>query len=305
MCSLRLATVAALPALLALAGVARANGHLKSHEHTTERAGLNISIYEKWLPGEEQKWRQNGKVVLLVHGATWSSHCTFDPVENYSLMDTLAEQGWDVWAVDLHGYGKSGKTERDWTESPSASEDIDAAVDYISALRWVQQVHVLGYQWGAQPAGIFAMKKPKKIGKLILFGMRYNSTEPHKDPTEQYRSNSGKEMLRPDDGDLDPEFVHRRGPMCIKSDPKSPNGALRDLARQSFVDPAQVKAPTLMIQGQKDGDDALLQDRIDFFKQLASHTKAFSILGGLGKYANFEKKRSRFEAAVLNFLEQP
>ena len=51
----------------------------------------------------------------------------------------------------------------------------------------------------------------------------------------------------------------------------------------------------------KDG----FQDRIDFYKSLASKTKSFIILSGLGKYATYERNRGRFESALLAFLEQP
>jgi pimeloyl-ACP methyl ester carboxylesterase len=267
---------------------------------------VKIAIFEKWSPSEETKFRGNGKVILLVHGATWSSKCTFDPLPGYSLMDTLADAGFDVFALDLHGYGKSGKTDRDMTESPSAAEDIDAAVDYIRAFRWVEKVHVLGYQWGAQPAGIFAMKHPKKVGKLVLFGMRHSTTERSGEPNGPFRLNGTQNaMLKPDDGDLDPEFVRRRAQVCLAEDPQSPNGALRDLARQSFVDPVKVTAPTLLVMGDRGETTELIQDRLDFYKSLTAKNKWFVMLPGLGKYAPVERGRARFESALLSFLDQP
>src|SRR5687767_7710741 len=99
-----------LALLFCLLGTVAHAGGLKSRQHTAERAGVHLALHEKWRPGEEGKWKKNGKVVLLVHGGTWSSKCTFDPLASYSLMDALAEQGFDVWAVDLHGYGASGST---------------------------------------------------------------------------------------------------------------------------------------------------------------------------------------------------
>jgi pimeloyl-ACP methyl ester carboxylesterase len=301
-----LAVVAAALALAPAAARATNKAPLKSHEHEVERAGMKLALYEKWAPGEEGRWRQNDKIVILVHGATWSSKCTFDPVEGYSLMDALADAGWDVFALDLHGYGKSGHNERDITESPSAADDIDAAADYIRALRWVEKVHVLGYQWGAQPAGIFAMKHPNKVAKLVLFGMRYQASDKIADPTTSFRQNSmANAMLKPEDGDLEPDFVRRRAQVCVKTDPRSPNGALRDLARPSFVDPAKVKAPTLMLMGDHDAEPEVLQDRLDFFQKLAAKTREFLVLAGLGKYATFERGRARLEQAVISFLEQP
>src|SRR2546430_2119450 len=108
----RLALVAALACSPALRTAAAApHEGLKSRELETERNNLRIALYEKWRPADEKAWKKNGKVILLVHGATWSSRCTFDAVEDYSLMDSLAEQGYDVWALDLHGYGRSSRSD--------------------------------------------------------------------------------------------------------------------------------------------------------------------------------------------------
>jgi pimeloyl-ACP methyl ester carboxylesterase len=295
-------------ALAALFSVAARAEHkqvqVKSHEHTTERAGLSIAIFEKWVAGNENNWRANDKVVLLVHGATWSSRCTFDPTPDYSLMDALAAAGWDVFALDLHGYGKSAKTDRDWTESPSAAEDVDAAVDYIRAFRWVEKVHVFGYQWGAQPAGIFAMKHPNKVAKLALFGLRSQPDPKVTEPTSPVRLNGmGNAMMKPDDGDLDPEFVRKRAQACLEVDHQSPSGALRDLTRQSYVEPAKLRVPTLLIMGDRDAEPALMQDRLDFFSKLGAHARWFVVVPGLGKYAPIERKHERFENALLGFLE--
>ena len=242
----RLSLALALAVGLVAAKASAEGKALKSHEHVTERAGVKIALYEKWAPGEEAKWRQNGKVVLLVHGATWSGRCTFDPAPGYSMMDAFAEAGYDVFAIDLHGYGKSGKTDRDNTGAASAALDLDAAVDYIRAYRWVEKVHVFGYQWGAQSAALFASTKPNKVGKLILFGMRFNLVERKALPEGPFRLNGmSNAMMKPDDGDLDPEFVRKRASVCLAADPQSPNGALADLTRASPVDPTKIRNSTL------------------------------------------------------------
>jgi pimeloyl-ACP methyl ester carboxylesterase len=46
--------------------------------------------------------------VLMVHGTTQSTVTSFDiQLENYSWMDHLARAGFDVFAMDLTGYGLS------------------------------------------------------------------------------------------------------------------------------------------------------------------------------------------------------
>jgi hypothetical protein len=111
-------------------------------------------------------------------------------------------------------------------------------------------------------------------------------------------------MLNVDEGDIDGELLARRASLCMQYDPKSPNGARRDLIAPSAVDPASLRVPTMLIQGEKDLDAATLKDRLDFFQGLAAKTREFIVLGGLGKYATFERGRARFEQALIHFLEQ-
>ena len=48
--------------------------------------------------------------VLFVHGATYGSTYTFDyQISGQSWMDHLAAQGFDVWCLDLLGYGLSDR----------------------------------------------------------------------------------------------------------------------------------------------------------------------------------------------------
>ena len=48
------------------------------------------------------------RTVLFVHGATYPSETSFDlPIGGASWMDQIASRGFDVYLVDLPGYGKS------------------------------------------------------------------------------------------------------------------------------------------------------------------------------------------------------
>src|SRR5580704_8589175 len=91
---------------------------IRGEAHYVMRDGLRIYLWEKHKAGLEGTYATSGKVALLVHGGTWSGRPLFDlQIRDYSLMDFLAENGYDVWAIDLHGYGRSDKTDKDWTDS--------------------------------------------------------------------------------------------------------------------------------------------------------------------------------------------
>jgi len=281
---------------------------IKTRELMAEREGLKLKLYEKWRVGSEDQWKQNGKVILLVHGATWASRCTFDPDPDhgYSMMEMLADAGYDVFAVDLHGYGHSDRSDVDWTDSQSAAKDVEAAVEFIRALRWVERVHLFGYQWGAQPTALFASQKPHKVGRLALLGMRYRLVDKAASVPPGPLRTLGQQasLLKPEDGDLDPEFVRRRAQVCRQESASAPNGALLDLTKPSPVEPAKLKVPTLVLQGERDGSTESVQDRLQFFQQLATPGKWFTFMPGVGKYAPIERTRTKFDQTLLSFLDQ-
>ncbi|MFO0655754.1 MAG: alpha/beta hydrolase [Polyangia bacterium] len=182
---------------------------IKTRELMAEREGLKLKLYEKWRVGNEDNWKQNGKVILLVHGATWASRCTFDPDPDhgYSMMEMLADAGYDVFAVDLHGYGRSERSDIDWTDAQGVRQRMSSTVKRLFVpTRWVEQVLVpFGYQWGAQPAALFS-QKPLQGGRLA--GMRYRLTDKAGERAAGASAHARSASVAfEQSGDLDPEFA--------------------------------------------------------------------------------------------------
>ena len=64
------------------------------------------------------------RTVLFVHGATYPAHTTFDlPIEGCSWMDHIAARGYDVYLLDLRGYGKSTRP-TEMAQNPDANPPI-------------------------------------------------------------------------------------------------------------------------------------------------------------------------------------
>jgi pimeloyl-ACP methyl ester carboxylesterase len=145
------------------------------------------------------------RVALFVHGAGTPAEVAFDvPYQDYSWMAYLAAAGFDVFSVDMTGYGRSTRpnvmndpcnlsenAQRDLgigiargrcppsqvgaaTTIESDWADIDRAVDYIRELRGVDRVHLLGWSLGGPRAGGYAARHPDKVGRLVLLAPAYS-----------------------------------------------------------------------------------------------------------------------------------
>ncbi len=81
-------------------------------------AGEQVRLYvrERILLDAPADLPGSGRVVLFVHGGTQPSAYGFDlPFGDYSWMAYLARAGFDVFAMDMTGYG--------WSTRPAQMED--------------------------------------------------------------------------------------------------------------------------------------------------------------------------------------
>ena len=224
-------------------------------------------------------------------------------------MDFLARNGYDVWAIDIHGYGQSDRTIKDWSDTASAALDLDSAVEYICRLRGVSQVNMLGWSWGTQIAGIYAAAHPERIAKLILFGNVWKGLPEWRDmpaPEEQYRTN-GEDDAREDfiPGQFEADVVEAYAREALKTDPKSPNGVLIDLAtRLPLVNPERIAVPTLIIRPEHDFASTP-EEMATFFGMLRSADKSYISLPDGGHNIILEKGHRRFQQVVLSFFDRP
>ncbi|MDB6130462.1 MAG: alpha/beta hydrolase fold, partial [Verrucomicrobiales bacterium] len=163
-------------------------------------AGQTAQIYvrERTLAGPALRGSVGAdRVVLFVHGAGTPAEVAFDTgYEDYSWMAYLAREGFDVFCMDVTGYGRStrpevmndprnltpeqqssfspkllptpGGTDYPHTMNTIASDwnDIGAVVDYLRELRHVERVSLIGWSLGGPRAGGYASQHPEKVHKL-------------------------------------------------------------------------------------------------------------------------------------------
>ena len=164
-------------------------------------AGKKSKLYlrERALPKVMAKGAGD-KVVLFVHGAGTPAEVSFDvPYQDYSWMGYLAKAGYDVFSVDMTGYGRSARPKPmddkcnlsveqqkgfgascpqtypgALTNINSDWNDISAAVGFIKKLRHVTKVNLVGWSQGGPRAGGWTANHPGEVNRLILLAPAYN-----------------------------------------------------------------------------------------------------------------------------------
>jgi pimeloyl-ACP methyl ester carboxylesterase len=84
-------------------------------------AGIQLFVRNKHPAGKETS---TDKILLFVHGATYPAETAFDlPIEGVSMMDLIAARGYDVYLVDVRGYGRSTRP-AEMSQPPAANKPI-------------------------------------------------------------------------------------------------------------------------------------------------------------------------------------
>ncbi len=188
---------------VAQSSVLTANHYVADVSKAPSMRGEIAQLYvrERMLPNTKAA---SGDVVLFIHGAGTPSEVAFDvSYADYSWMEFLAETGFDTFAMDVTGYGRSTRpyvmndpctmsvTQRDQlipelaetgctasygfaaTTIESDWEDIDAVVDYVRALRGVSKVHMVAWSLGGPRAAGYAVLHPEKVDRLVRLAPAY------------------------------------------------------------------------------------------------------------------------------------
>jgi pimeloyl-ACP methyl ester carboxylesterase len=298
---------------------------------------VTLHVREVVLPGRERTVAEDGKVLLLIHGYSVPGYVAFDTNHgDCSLMRHFARAGWDTFALDLEGFGQS--TRPPVMDNPEAFpdskapihtdvtlRDVDRVVDFISGLRGVERVHLLGWSQGAEvEAPRYAIEHPEKVARLVLFGAGYGNPM---SPEEREKSAADGEVekvflsvpaperwagLGTEEDIIAPGCFDAHRQALLASDPKSGElgGAVRvpagrtvdqDLAAPRF-DAAKISVPVLVIRGSAD-TNATREDNQQLLEALGSTVKEYAEIPNGGHFLHFENVNMQFYEAVQEFLE--
>lgn len=303
--------------------------------------GIQLFVRNKH-PADMKKFPSD-RILIFVHGATYPAETAFDlPIEGVSMMDLIARRGFDVYLVDVRGYGRSTRPpemneppekNKPVTSTATAAHDLGAAVDYVLKKRGVPKIDVMGWSWGTSIAGLYTSEHNDKVDRLVLYAPQWIKepavpVDPNAKPLGAYRlvsKDSAKERWLkgvPEDkkASLIPPGVFEAwadstwatDPDASKHSPpmlRAPNGVFEDginywSAGKALYDPGKITVPTLILHAEWDADlpSYLAQN---YFKQL-THTpyKRMIELSEGTHTVMMEKNRMQFFHELIGFLDE-
>jgi pimeloyl-ACP methyl ester carboxylesterase len=304
-------------------------------------AGIQLFVRNKHPSGRPTS---PDKILLFVHGATYPAETAFDlPIEGVSMMDLIAARGYDVYLVDVRGYGRSTRppemsqppeANKPLVSTEVAAHDLGAAVDYILKKRKVSKINVMGWSWGTSIAGMYTSGHNDKVSRLVLYAPQWIRTEPvtpaaaNAPPLGAYRLVSKdsakarwlKGVAEDKQADLIPPGVFEAwadatwatDPESSKHNPpmlRATNGVMDDSmkywsAGKAQYDPGKITVPTLLLHAEWDADLPSYLAQ-GYFAQLknAPYKRLIELSEGTHTVM-MEKNRMQFFRELMGFLDE-
>ena len=304
-------------------------------------AGIEIFVRNK-RPANMTSFRAE-RTVVYVHGATYPASTAFDlKLDGLSWMEYIAARGYDVYLLDLRGYGKSTRPKEmaeDGTKNApivrgdTAVKDIGTVVDFVLARRNIPRVNLIGWSWGTTLMSTYTTHNNSKVERLVLYAPAWIRTTPSlvqagPGPTPAYRlvardAALGRWMTGvPEDKKTalipagwfdqwadatwatDPEGAKMNPPVL-----RAPNGVIQDGLEffgdgKAYYGPAKITVPTLLVVAEWDRDTPPYMAQTLFPLLTNAPGKRLVMLAEGTHTIIMEKNRLKLFEAVQSFLDE-
>ncbi len=300
--------------------------------------GIELYVRNKRLEKESKFGPE--KIVLFVHGATYPAESAFDlPLDGMSWMDYIAQRGYDVYLMDVRGYGASTRPpemSRPPGENPPivntdvAVKDVGAVVDHILARRGVPKINLIGWSWGTSIMAGYTAQNSSKVERLVLYASVWLRQTPSLVRGQgAYRTvdmdSAQKRWLAgvPQEKQKDlipPGWFEAWAKATLATDPvgsaqtppvvRAPNGVVEDgqkywSAGIPYYDPSKINTPVLLIHAEWDSDTPAYMSQALFGKLVNAPRKRYVVIGEGTHSVIMEKNRMQLFREVQLFLDEP
>jgi pimeloyl-ACP methyl ester carboxylesterase len=304
--------------------------------------GIQIYVRRKHLAGMSHFTAQN--TVLFVHGATYPAETSFDlPLDGLSWMDYIAQRGYDVYLMDVRGYGHSTRPPQmdvppdqnpPFAGAETAVRDISAVVDYVLAKQKLKKLNLIGWSWGTTTMAGYTAANPDRVERLVLYAPIWvpvgagSAVAQTNAPTGAYREVTRDSALRrwlagvPKDKQaalLPSGWFDQWWDATLATDPtgskqnpsvvRAPNGSYDDVHRfwrsgRPTYDPAKITVPVLLIQADWDHDTPPSMAQVLFPLLVNAPEKRYVMIGEGTHQVMMEKNRMELFREVQTFLDE-
>lgn len=301
-------------------------------------AGIQLHVRNKRPAGQDRFAAE--RIVLFVHGATYPSETGFDiPLPGGSWMDHAAGRGFDVYAVDVRGYGRSTRppsmsqpaaSNPPFADTREAVRDVGAAVDFILKRRGVAKINLVGWSWGTALMGGYTAENNAKVHRLVLYAPLWTiRNAPPISGAGAYRTVQRDPARARGARGIPKDRVEEISPTAwfdqwwaanLATDPagaaqsppvlRAPNGVIKDIGDFwakgiPTWEPAQIRVPTLLILAEWDQDTPPYM-ATEVFARMTNAPYRRLVLLSHGTHAiALEKNRMHLITQVQQFLEEP
>lgn len=125
-------------------------GNGQQELHSVETADGKRLCLTRYTPRGNERF---SRPLVLCHGIA-ANRFTFDLSETYSLAQTLADRGFDIWMVELRGHGRSyfpdtwDAPSYDWNVESYIVYDVPAVIAYVKEHTQSESVFWIGHSMG-------------------------------------------------------------------------------------------------------------------------------------------------------------
>ena len=297
-------------------------GEFWTAEYVAKKGDVSLQMYRKRV-GAPRAGEPSKPVLFLVHGSSTGAQASFDlkvpDLGEYSMMNVFARLGYDVWAMDHEGYGRSSRTAGN-SDIASGVLDLKAAMPVVTENTGHTRVHFYGISSGAIRAAAFAQAAPESVDRLVLAAFTYKGEnaptlkerakrlEYYQTHNTRLRDRAMIESIFTRDGlpsAYDAAVAKAIADIELQYGDQVPTGTYLDMtSKLPLVDPARVLCPVLMLRGDHDGISTNA-DLLEFYDHLPNGNRQFVILPYIAHSITDSKNRLMAFHTMHAFLTMP
>jgi alpha-beta hydrolase superfamily lysophospholipase len=282
------------------------------------------------------------RILLFVHGATYPAEPAFDlQLDGLSWMDYIAQRGYDVYLMDVRGYGRSTRppemsrpaTEnRPIAHTDVAVKDFGTVVDHILARRWGHENQLDRLVVGDRDRwGVYGTEQREGgAASAVRAGMATPDpvAGPRGGPLGAYRTVTMEAarqrwltgVAADKQRDLIPSgWFEAWWKANLEADPigagqsppvvRAPNGVVEDGQRYwgadtRYYDASKIRVPVLLAHGEWDADTPAYMSQALLARLTGAPAKRYVVIGEGTHTVMMERNRMHLFREVQLFLDE-